>query len=70
MSRHIKCACVLAIVTMHYFLQNNLCTLQIKDSIVFEERLHATGISDGSCTTIWGAVKLYQVVVNIFGQKV
>lgn len=52
MSQHIKYACILAVVTMHYFLKNHLGTLQIKDTIDFEERLHATEISDGSCTTI------------------
>lgn len=59
MSRHIKHACSLAIATMHYCLKNNLCTLRIKDTIDFEERLHATERSDGSCATIWVAVKLY-----------
>lgn len=59
MSWHIKYACILAVATMHYFLKNHLCALQIKDTTDFEERLHATEISDGSWTTIQAAVKLH-----------
>lgn len=53
-----KYSCIVAIVTVHYFLRDHLHTLQIKDMIDFEERLYATEISDGSCTTRHLTVKL------------